>query len=225
MKTNIFCALDFSDESQAWDFYQQVRPIHSHFKIGLELFCGAGAPFVRKMVDDGAKIFLDLKFHDIPNTVAHSINQISHLGVGWINVHIAGGEAMIAAARNALEKTKNPPKLLGVTVLTSLSQEDMYGVQSIEEQTLHLARQGKKWGLDGVVCSAHDLPSIRNSCGKDFITVVPGIRLQNEHTNDQKRSATPQEAAQNHAHFIVMGRSIYQAPDPVATLQEVLNSL
>lgn len=227
MKTNVFCALDFKNGEQAWAFYQRLRSFHSYFKIGLELFSKEGSGIVRKLTEDGAKVFLDLKFHDIPHTVARAVSQVSEWGVGWVSVHIGGGEKMVRSAREALQKLPNRPKLLGVTLLTSLSLEDLkiMGVErSIEDQVCALAMAGKRWGLDGVVCSGHELPIIRKNFDRDFITVVPGIRSSRS-MDDQKRVVTPEEASRGGAHFFVMGRPLYTSSDPVAELQRILGRL
>lgn len=230
--TKLFCALDFASADQARTLYRKLRPFHDHFKIGLELFTGAGSDFVRELVDDGAKIFLDLKFHDIPNTVAGAIRQTANLGAGWINVHLAGGQAMVEAARSAMEqaapKAGARPVLLGVTVLTSMDDAALRATNvalSASEQVAALALSGKKWGVDGIVCSPRELRHIRKVLPRDFLTVVPGIRPAGAESGDQSRVATPESAAADGADYIVVGRPIIAASDPVAAIKAILASL
>lgn len=232
MKTKLFCALDFESADRARSAFQLLRPHHDHFKIGLELFTAAGPGFVRELTEQGAKIFLDLKFHDIPNTVAGAVRQVAGLGAGWINVHLMGGEAMVAAAREAIDSSapagQRPPVLLGVTVLTSVDDAGLRSIHvknSAADQVLALATQGKAWGVDGVVCSAMELPALRKNLPSDFVTVVPGIRPAGAAAGDQSRVAAPGDAAKAGADFIVVGRPIFSAPDPVAALQSVLGEL
>lgn len=215
VQTKLYVALDFPNAEAALALYGKVRAHNPYFKIGLELFTAAGPDFVRKLVSDGAKIFLDLKFHDIPNTVAGAVRSASELGVEIVNIHLSGGREMVEAVTQ--QKYSHRPKLIGVTVLTS-------SVAS-PGQVLQMAKDTKAWGLDGVVCSAHELKEIHANCGSDFLTVVPGIRPANAAANDQKRIATPEEAAALGAHYIVVGRPVTQSPDPAAATLEILRSL
>ena len=232
MPTKLFVALDCASADEARALYKKIRPIHDHFKIGLELFCASGPDFVKELTQDGAKIFLDLKFHDIPNTVSQAVARAAALQAGWINLHLSGGEEMVRksveALRESAVKQKHKPSLIGVTVLTSMNEEGLAQVgvrNSVASQVQDLAQKGKAWGLDGVVCSAHELANIQKACGKDFITIVPGIRPEGAATQDQKRVMTPQEATQDGAHFIVVGRPISQAKDPREATQKILSVL
>lgn len=228
MQTKFYTALDMASESEAWGFYSQIKTVNPYFKVGLELFMAAGPNFVRRLADDGAKIFLDLKFHDIPNTVAGAIRSSLQPGVELINVHATGGHAMIEAARNAVEASGVSARLLGVTVLTSLRAEDLAAIgvkRSPEEQVVELARQGRDWGLHGIVCSSHELVAVRRELPRDFLTVVPGIRPSGAAKGDQARVATPKEAAKAGADFLVVGRPIREARDPIGAARSILADL
>ena len=183
---------------------------------------------MHKVHERGFEVFLDLKFHDIPNTVAGACRSAARLGVWMMNVHASGGEAMLRAAREAVDGLARPPLLIGVTVLTSLTQADLERVGyagSLIENVERLARLARACGLDGVVCSAQEARLIRNATGDDFILVTPGIRLPSSARDDQARTVTPVEAVALGADYLVIGRSITQSADPAATLQEIRESL
>lgn len=227
-KTKLFVALDQANAKDAFELYKKVRPANPYFKVGLELFCAEGPDFVRKLIDDGAKIFLDLKFHDIPNTVAQAAVRAAKLNVGWLNLHLSGGEEMVRATVEKLADAGSKSCLLGVTVLTSMDTDGLHQIGVLADAASHveyLARKGKEWGIGGVVCSAQELAAVHKACGKDFVTVVPGIRPKDAAANDQKRTMTPEEAAQAGAHFIVVGRPISAAKDPLGAAKKILESL
>ncbi len=223
MGTKLFVALDYPDAKSALSIYKKLNSLDVGFKVGLELFTAEGPDIVRKLVGEGAEVFLDLKFHDIPNTVAGAVRSAAELGVAFANIHIVGGEAMVRAA----VKEKGDTKLLGVTVLTSVDDSALSEV-GIERQAsdwvLELAKKGKTWGLDGVVCSPLEIGSVGKACGKNFVTMVPGIRPAGAE-GDQKRVMTPLEASEAGAHYIVVGRPITQAKDPVKAAKEILQEI
>jgi len=229
--SKIIVALDYADAKSALQLVEQLNPNLCKLKIGNELFTAAGPQLVEFIVDKGFKVFLDLKFHDIPNTVAKACMAASNLGVWMLNVHASGGIPMMQAAREAVDKTNHKPYLIAVTVLTSLDQVtfNQLGINSpIEAQALNLAKLTQQAGLDGVVCSAMEAYIIRKQLGKDFYLVTPGIRLN--HTSlvnhdDQSRVVTPQDALNNGASYLVMGRPITQALDPLKTLEAIFQEI
>ena len=224
----IIVALDVADEEAALALAARLDPKLCRVKIGKELFVAAGPAVVAKVHARGFEIFLDLKFHDIPNTVAGACRAAARLGVWMMNVHASGGEAMLRAAREAVESVSRPPLLIAVTMLTSLSEADLERVGysgSLIENVERLARLARASGLDGVVCSAQEAPLIRNATGEDFVLVTPGIRLKTDARDDQSRVVTPVEAVRLGADYLVIGRSITQAPDPAAMLDEIRQSL
>ncbi len=229
MKTKLYCALDFDNEVDATKVVDAILPINPYFKVGLELYSRLGPAFIQDLVAKGADVFLDLKFHDIPNTVAGAIRAVSNLGVSYVNIHISGGEMMCRAAVDALNETKNQgTKLLGVTVLTSMGKSDLEDVgitSSVEDHVLRKAQLAEKWGLSGIVCSAEELELIRKECGAGFETMVPGIRPAGASVGDQTRIATPKEAVRLGATSIVIGRPITRADDPLAATQSILESM
>jgi orotidine-5'-phosphate decarboxylase len=220
----IVVALDFSDAKGVVAFAQRLDPTHCRVKVGKELYTAAGPSLVEQLQKAGFGVFLDLKFHDIPNTVAGACLAAARLGVWMINVHALGGRAMMAAAREALDKTGQRPKLVAVTLLTSMGPGDMADVGisgSTQEAALRLARLAQGSGLDGVVCSPQEAGLLRRECGKDFVLVTPGIRPVDGGQDDQQRVTTPREAVANGADYIVIGRPITRAPDPVAALRRI----
>lgn len=220
----VIVALDYSDAEQARGIVRRLRPDLCRLKVGKELFVAAGPDFVRELVDAGYAVFLDLKFHDIPNTVAQACKAAARLGVWMTNVHAAGGPRMLAAAREALEGHEKRPLLIAVTVLTSMGPQELHAVgidANPEEQVLRLARLTGEAGLDGVVCSALEAPALRRVMGTGFRLVTPGIRPAGSATGDQTRILTPVQALQAGADYLVIGRPITQAPEPVAMLQRI----
>jgi orotidine-5'-phosphate decarboxylase len=197
-------------------------------KIGKELFVAAGPEAVSRVHERGFEVFLDLKFHDIPHTVAGACRSAARLGVWMMNVHASGGEAMMRAAREAVDSVARPPMLIAVTVLTSLTGPELEHVGlagSVMENVERLARLARACGLDGVVCSAQEAAQVRQATGADFTLVTPGIRLAADAPDDQARVVTPREAVRLGADYLVIGRSITGSPDPAATLQSIRDSL
>jgi orotidine-5'-phosphate decarboxylase len=223
-KPRIIVALDYPDAESARRVVARLRPDLCRLKVGKELFVAAGPEFVRELVAQGYAVFLDLKFHDIPNTVAQACKAAARLGVWMMNVHAAGGPRMLTAAREAVEGLDRRPLLIAVTVLTSMGPEelDAIGVEANpEQQVLRLARLTHEAGLDGVVCSAREAPALRQSLGPDFCLVTPGIRPVGSEVGDQTRVLTPIQALRAGADYLVIGRPITQAADPVATLEQI----
>ncbi len=218
----IIVALDYPDAESARRVVARLRPDLCRLKVGKELFVAAGPEFVRELVAQGYAVFLDLKFHDIPNTVAQACKAAARLGVWMMNVHAAGGPRMLSAAREALEGLDRRPLLIAVTVLTSMGPEELgaIGIETDpERQVLRLARLTHEAGLDGVVCSAREAPALRQALGPNFCLVTPGIRPAGSEVGDQTRVLTPIQALRAGADYLVIGRPITQAADPVATLQ------
>lgn len=232
-KPRVFVALDFPDGDQAFAMMRKLLPFHSDFKVGLELFSAEGPDLVSRLKGEGAKVFLDLKFHDIPNTVAGAVRSATRLGVDYLNIHCGGGSAMIKAAAEACREEAARlsiprPKLLGVTVLTSLDDlaiQEIGFPRSASQQVLQFVNLAKDNGLDGVVCSAQELPLVRDNAGADFITMIPGIRPAGSAAGDQKRTLTPSGAVQAGAHCLVVGRPVTGAADPEAALKAILKEV
>ncbi|MBI0103911.1 orotidine-5'-phosphate decarboxylase [Gilliamella sp. W8145] len=229
MSSPIIVAVDFSDTKSAWNFIDKVEPKDCRLKIGKELFTHAGPDFIKQIQQKGFDIFLDLKFHDIPNTVAKAVAAAAELGVWMTNVHASGGIRMMEAAKDALyQYGKDAPLLIAVTVLTSMESSDLkeIGIEvSPLEQATRLALLAKNCGLDGVVCSAKEVQSFRTRLGSDFKLVTPGIRPAGSTPDDQRRIMTPQRAQAAGADYLVIGRPITQADDPSKALQTILSTL
>jgi orotidine-5'-phosphate decarboxylase len=231
--SRIIVALDFPDGPGALALASRLDPSTCALKVGKELFTAAGTELVRELVGRGFRVFLDLKYHDIPNTVAGACAAATRLGVWMINVHASGGAAMMAAAREAAERAAKEsgrarPLLIGVTVLTSLTAADLASIgvsASPEEQVLRLARLAKSQGLDGVVCSGREAAPLRRALGRDFLLVTPGIRPAGADLQDQARVMTPAQAIEAGADYLVIGRPIAAAADPVAALDAIRASL
>ena len=224
MNKRIIVALDFDTSSRAINFLDLLNPDLCRIKIGKELFTAGGPDLVRSIIDRNFDVFLDLKFHDIPNTVAAAVQVAAKLGVWMLNVHIAGGSEMMRAAKEALSETPGqPPMLIGVTVLTSMSKEDLSEVgvnRDLSEHVVNLASLAYDSGLDGVVCSAEEAKLLRGSLSTDFKLVTPGIRRSQDSVGDQKRVISPSEAIRNGSDFLVVGRPITKAASPHDTLIE-----
>ena len=224
----VIVPLDFPDAEAALAMAVRLDPKLCRVKVGKELFVAAGPAVVHGLQERGFEVFLDLKFHDIPNTVAGACRSAARLGVWMMNVHASGGEAMLRAAREAIEGVARPPLLVAVTILTSLSEADLQRVGyagSLMENVERLARLTRACGLDGVVCSALEAPLIRKATGEDFTLVTPGIRLEGGDTQDQVRIVTPREAMRLGADYLVIGRPITQAKDPAEVLESIRTSL
>jgi orotidine-5'-phosphate decarboxylase len=224
----VIVALDFPDAGAALAAAGRLDPALCRVKVGKELFVSAGPAIVGQLHERGFEVFLDLKFHDIPNTVAGACRAAARLGVWMLNVHASGGSAMMRAAREAVAAFPRPPLLIGVTVLTSLSDAELGEVGfagSAAANVGRLARLAAASGLDGVVCSAQEAAMLREALGAGFVTVTPGIRLASDAKGDQSRVATPGDAVRLGAHYLVIGRPVTQAADPAATLQSIVRSL
>lgn len=220
----IIVALDFSTSQEALALAQRLDPASCRLKVGKELFTAAGPALVEKLNALGFEVFLDLKFHDIPNTAAAACKAAAKLGVWMLNVHALGGRRMMEAAREALEGAIQRPKLIAVTVLTSMGREDLneLGIAGEPRETvLRLAGLAQSSGLDGVVCSAQEASSLRQELGADFCLVTPGIRPANAAQDDQTRIVTPTEAIRLGSHYLVIGRPITKAADPLQVLQRI----
>ncbi|WP_445611885.1 orotidine-5'-phosphate decarboxylase [Hafnia alvei] len=225
----ILVALDYADKNAALAFVDNIDPRDCRLKVGKEMFTLFGPQFVRELQQRQFEIFLDLKFHDIPNTAAHAVAAAADLGVWMVNVHASGGARMMTAAREALLPFgKDAPLLIAVTVLTSMEAEDLRGIGielSPADYAERLALLTKECGLDGVVCSAHEATRLKASCGQAFKLVTPGIRPAGSSAGDQRRIMTPVEAAKAGVDYMVIGRPITQSPEPAETLREILKSL
>ena len=224
----VIVALDFPDANAALAMAARLDPSLCRVKVGKELFVAEGPAIVEKLRERGFDVFLDLKFHDIPNTVAGAVRSAARIGVWMLNVHASGGEAMMRAAREALAGVARPPLLIGVTILTSLGQEDLARIGysgSPAANVERLAALAKASGLDGVVCSAQEAAVMRRALGSAFITVTPGIRMPGDAKADQARIVTAVDAVRQGAHYLVIGRPITQAKDPVAVLESIRASL
>jgi orotidine-5'-phosphate decarboxylase len=220
----IIVALDYAEAAPAVALARQLDPALCRVKVGKELFVSAGPAVIETLHDLGHSVFLDLKFHDIPHTVSAACAAAARLGVWMVNVHASGGLAMMVAARAALAEFPQAPKLIAVTVLTSMGREDLAGIGldvDPPSQVLRLARLSQQAGLDGVVCSAQEATLLTAELGAGFIKVTPGIRPAGSATGDQRRILTPTAAVAAGADYLVIGRPITQAVDPLAALQAI----
>lgn len=226
MNKSIYLALDFptwTDAKQFLDLYQlEGVPV----KIGMELFYKEGPKVIEELKKNNHPIFLDLKLHDIPTTVMRAMRNIASLGVDIVNVHAIGGTEMIKRAKEGLTSVSDDTKLIAVTVLTSMDNETMNKEMlidgKIKDIAVHFSKLSKQSGADGVVCSVHEAEQIKETCGMDFLTVTPGIRLEDSAKDDQKRIATPKYAVENGADILVIGRSITKAPNPKAAYERAI---
>ena len=228
VKSTVIVALDYDNQDSALTLADRLDPTLCRLKVGKELFTAAGPSVVKKLTDRGFDIFLDLKFHDIPNTVAKAIGTAADLGVWMTNVHASGGSRMMSAARQALDSKGSDMLLIGVTVLTSMDVSDLeeVGVQgNATAQVLRLAELAKNSGLDGAVCSAQEAKLLKESLGRGFKLVTPGIRLADSAADDQRRIVTPADALALGSDYLVIGRPITKSTDPLATLLEINRSL
>ena len=226
--SKICIALDFKNKVEVKEFLEKFKDEKLYVKVGMELFYGEGIEMVKMIKEMGHNIFLDLKLHDIPNTVKSAMKQLAKLDVDMVNVHASGGKAMMKAAIEGLEEGKigkERPKCIAVTCLTSLDQEvlndELLIEKPLEEVVLKWANNAKEAGLDGVVCSPLESKIIHDNLGVDFLTVTPGIRLTSDNVNDQKRVTTPAMARELKSSYIVVGRTITSSDDPYATYKKV----
>ncbi|WNJ95495.1 orotidine-5'-phosphate decarboxylase [Vibrio ruber] len=225
----VIVALDYENQAEALRFVDQIDPQHCRLKVGKEMFTLFGPDFVRALHQRGFSVFLDLKFHDIPNTCAKAVRAAAELGIWMVNVHASGGERMMNAAREILEPYgTDRPLLIGVTVLTSMSQHDLADIGlnvAPQEQVLRLATLTKNSGLDGVVCSAQEARQLKEQLGQSFQLVTPGIRPEGSDVGDQQRIMTPQEAISAGSDYLVIGRPITQAQEPASVLKRINHSI
>ncbi len=233
-RERLVLALDVGDLKSAEELVDKLKDYIGVFKIGSQLFTSEGIKVIEMVNQKGSKVFLDLKFHDIPNTVKGAAESATKLGVYMFNIHASGGYEMMKAAADAARETSiklgiKKPFVLGVTVLTSINQgvlEKEIGVnKTIKEQVVYLAKLAKSAGLDGVVASAQEIKEIRASCGEDFIILTPGIRPKSNYLDDQKRVMTPKQALMHGADFLVIGRPIRNAKDPVKAAKNILKEM
>jgi orotidine-5'-phosphate decarboxylase len=225
MKERIIIALDTQDSRELEYYLENLKDAH-YFKVGMEAFYTFGPSLIERLKKANKAVFLDLKLHDIPNTVAKSLKSLSQLDIDMINVHALGGSEMLKKARSIVP---HGIKLIGVTVLTSHTQENIQQElkvnASLDDYVLNLAQLTKDSGLDGIVCSALEVPKIKEVLGSEFLTVTPGIRLNNDQKDDQKRVLTPKDAFNNGSDYIVMGRSITKSDNPNQTFLNILEDL
>lgn len=228
-KKNIVVALDFENKSEALALIDRLDPSLCRLKIGKEMFTHFGPEFVTEVQNKGFDVFLDLKFHDIPNTVAKAVKAAADLGVWMVNVHASGGSKMMQAARDILKPYgEKAPLLIAVTVLTSMSEEDLLDLgisKSPEQQVNFLAGLAHKAGMDGVVCSAQEAQMLKTNYGVEFKLITPGIRTADASVDDQKRIMTPEKAVNAGSDYLVIGRAITKSADPINTMKEIYSSL
>jgi len=225
----VVVALDFDKKNEALSFVDRISPQDCKLKVGKEMFTYFGPEFVKTLTGKGFDVFLDLKFHDIPNTVAKAVTAAADLGVWMVNVHASGGSQMMTKAKEALEVYgKDSPLLIAVTVLTSMSENDLRGLginKTPAEQVNFLANLTKESGLDGVVCSAMEAEQLKLSLGKEFKLITPGIRPAGSSQDDQQRIMTPEQAMNVGVDYLVIGRPITKAIDPQLVLQQINASI
>ena len=228
MDSRIIVALDYPSAKLALAFVDKIDASQCRLKVGFELFLAAGPPFLDVLHQRGFEVFLDLKFYDIPNTVASACRAAASLGVWMINVHATGGARMIEAAREALEPLNQRPLLIAVTVLTSMNEEDLLETgysRNPKDQVSHLAELARSSGADGVVCSAQEASELRRACGQSFLLVTPGIRPKGTDLQDQRRTLSPRDALNAGSDYLVVGRPITGAVSPKSALTEMQVSL
>lgn len=228
--SKIIVALDYANAASANALVDRLDPALCKLKVGKELFTAAGPEFVESLVKRGYDVFLDLKFHDIPNTVAKACQAAANLGVWMLNVHASGGLPMMQAAQEGLDKAfgDRAPLLIAVTVLTSMDEATLHSLgitRSLNDHVLALASLTKQAGLNGVVCSAQEASMLKQSLGADFCLVTPGIRPKDAHQDDQTRIVTPEQALSLGAHYLVIGRPITQAPDPLVAINTIIKNI
>ncbi len=224
----VVIALDFNNTQESLKFASKVSPNLCRLKIGKELFSIGGPELVKELISQKFDVFLDLKYHDIPNTVAKACQSAANMGVWMLNIHALGGLKMMRAAKEAVESCQHQPILVAVTILTSMEPEDLELIglsNSPKENVLRLAKLAKQAGLDGVVCSAQESAMLRSEIGKDFCLITPGIRPEGADINDQKRIMTPVEAINYGSNYLVIGRPITQAKDPISVLKSINKSI
>jgi orotidine-5'-phosphate decarboxylase len=226
--SRVIVALDFAHAQAALQLVDRLEPGACRLKVGKELFTRSGPALVEKLSAKGFDVFLDLKFHDIPNTVASACHAAADLGVWMLNVHALGGSRMLAAAREGVARAGNAPLLVGVTILTSMDASDLAGIGlagTPEDNVMRLAALAAQAGLDGVVCSSREAHILRERHGADFRLVTPGIRPAGTSAGDQRRVMTPLDAIRNGSDYLVIGRPVTQADDPAGVLRTINSEL
>ena len=224
----VIVALDYPDAASALQLVACLTPDLCRLKVGKELFTRAGPQLVEELAGRGFDVFLDLKFHDIPNTVASACHAAADLGVWMVNVHALGGERMLLAAREGFERAAQSPLLIAVTILTSMNTNDLVAVGlsgSPADNVLRLAALAHQSGLDGVVCSSRETAILRNEHGPDFSLITPGIRPAGSQADDQRRVMTPADAIRAGSNYLVIGRPVTRADDPVSVLRTISSEL
>jgi orotidine-5'-phosphate decarboxylase len=222
--SRIIVSLDYADMAPALALVEKLDPDRCRLKVGKELFTRHGPLIIDKFIQAGFPVFLDLKFHDIPNTVAGACNAAASLGVWMVNVHASGGRRMLEGAREAIDKFENKPLLIAVTVLTSMSSDDLaeIGIHStVDEQVMRLAHLVRQSGIDGIVCSAQEAHSLKVAFKDSLCLVTPGIRPAGSAADDQRRIVTPYDAILAGSDYLVIGRPITQAPNPLSVLEQI----
>jgi orotidine-5'-phosphate decarboxylase len=230
MNRKIIIALDVSSRQQALHLVKQLHDLAGMFKVGSQLFMAEGGPIVREIIDAGGKVFLDLKFHDIPNTVSHAAVEAAGLGVSMMTIHASGGRAMMETLASDLSQKfgERKPIVVAVTILTSLDTKALFEMgleMPVDEQVQRLALLAQDCGIDGVVCSPREIQLVRKSVEPAFKIVTPGIRLPDQSLNDQQRIATPREALSSGADYIVVGRAVTDNDDPRSALRRLLDTV
>ena len=225
--TPLIVALDFPCMSKALDMADRLNPQHCRVKVGKELFTAAGREVIEHLHKRGFDVFLDLKFHDIPHTAAQAVRAAAALGVWMVNVHASGGRRMLEACRQAADQALSPPRLVAVTVLTSLSNAEMaeLGWPSAGTQVMRLAKLASATKMDGVVCSAQESAALKSTFGPQFTLVTPGIRFNSDSCDDQVRTDSPLAAVRNGSDYLVVGRPITQSPNPQRALEQLRETL
>lgn len=221
--SKIIVALDFGSLSETEDFLKKVKGQNCRVKVGKELFTNEGPNVIKLIQQYGFEIFLDLKFHDIPNTVSKAIKASCNLGIWMVNVHASGGKQMLLAAREAVDSSSNKPILIAVTILTSYdnySFQELGFKNNLLDQIAYLATLSENSGMDGIVCSANDIPSIKPLVKEKFQFITPGVRLTNSN-DDQKRVTTPEDAIKQGSNYLVIGRPITSSEDPAALIEKI----
>ena len=227
-RNRLIVALDVPSATAATELVNRLEGTCIWFKVGLELFAAAGPSVLEPLIARGYSIFLDLKFHDIPNTVAGAVRSAASLGVQMMTIHALGGPAMLTAARTAIDGVSNPPELLAVTVLTSMDPDQLGAIglnRRAPEQVELLAKMGLQAGIRGFVCSPQEVETLRKLTGAEGVLVIPGIRPAGAATGDQKRIATPADALSQGASYLVVGRPITQAPNPARAADAILREM
>ncbi|REF28149.1 orotidine-5'-phosphate decarboxylase [Xenorhabdus cabanillasii] len=229
IESPVVVALDYDNQDAALAFVDKIDPQSCRLKVGKEMFTLNGPQFIQVLHQRGFDVFLDLKFHDIPNTTARAVAAAAELGVWMVNIHASGGERMMTAAKEALlPYGKDAPLLIAVTVLTSMEQSDLLGTGIDVTPAQHaerLAKLTKQCGLDGVVCSAHEAQQLKEVCGQEFKLITPGIRPEGSDAGDQRRIMTPPQAVQTGVDYMVIGRPITRAENPALALQQINQSI